>query len=212
MSEIEKAVEQASVRVSGLGTLGLRIGTVVETINDIAEQTNLLALNATSEAARAGEHRRGFAVVADEVRKLAESSQRETRAIADLIEEVRGGTEGAVQAMATGAERVRAGALQADNAGQALTEILAAVESTVAKVDDIAEVSREVMARGRAVSDALMRLSAVVEEASATAEEMNATADEVGRLLRVRAAGKGTTWGAHASETVDCHRPATLPE
>jgi methyl-accepting chemotaxis protein len=184
MNEIEEAVERASARVTGLGVLGQRIGMVVETINDIAEQTNLLALNAAIEAARAGEHGKGFAVVADEVRKLAERSQRETRAITELIEEVRGGTEEAVLAMAAGAERVRAGTVQADTAGQALTEILAAVESTVSEVNDIANASREVMGRGRQVSDALMRLSAVVEQASATAEEMTATADEVGRSVQ----------------------------
>jgi methyl-accepting chemotaxis protein len=184
MSEIEQAVGQASARVSGLGQLGQRIGTVVETINDIAEQTNLLALNAAIEAARAGEHGKGFAVVADEVRKLAERSQRETRSIADLIEEVRGGTEHAVQAMVSGAERVRAGASQADEAGQALNEILAAVGNTVAEVDGIAEASGQLLERGREVSDALTRLSAVVEQASATAEEMTATADEVGRSIQ----------------------------
>ncbi|MFN8635628.1 MAG: methyl-accepting chemotaxis protein [Chloroflexota bacterium] len=184
MGEIERAVEQASLRVSGLGELGQRIGSVVETIDDIAEQTNLLALNAAIEAARAGEHGRGFAVVADEVRKLAERSQRETKAIAALVEEVRGGTEEAVRAMATGADRVRAGARQADDAGVALTEILTAVEGTVGAVEEISEASREMMARGRAVSDALMRLSAVVEEASATTEEMSATAGEVGRSVQ----------------------------
>jgi methyl-accepting chemotaxis protein len=184
MAAIEHVVEEAAARVSGLSSLGSRIGAVVETINEIAEQTNLLALNAAIEAARAGEHGKGFAVVADEVRKLAERSQRETRAIGDLIQAVQVGTEDAVRAMESGAERVRAGARQADDAGQALGEILAAVERTVSEVDGIAEASHEVMAHGRAVSDALVRLSAVVEESSAAAEEMTATADDVGRSVQ----------------------------
>ena len=133
---------------------------------------------------RAGEHGRGFAVVADEVRKLAERSQRETHAIEGLVREVREGTEEAVKAMELGVDQVRTGARKADEAGQALAEILAAVETTVGEVDEIASASSTMMQGGRDVSDALVRLSAAVEESTATAEEMSATADVVGRSVQ----------------------------
>ncbi|MCC7370826.1 MAG: MCP four helix bundle domain-containing protein [Chloroflexi bacterium] len=179
MAEIKLVVSTAAGKVEELGKLGEKIGAVVETIDDIAEQTNLLALNAAIEAARAGEHGRGFAVVADEVRKLAERSQRETKAIADLIREVQAGTKDAVAAMEQGSVKVEQGSERADEAGRALSEILQAVESTVAQVTQIAAAAREMAAGARGVVDAMGSISAVVEENSAATEEMAAQAGAV---------------------------------
>ncbi|GAC1317122.1 MAG: hypothetical protein NVSMB2_10490 [Chloroflexota bacterium] len=179
MGDIRTVVNQAMVKVQELGKLGERIGQVVETIDDIAAQTNLLALNAAIEAARAGEHGKGFAVVADEVRKLAERSGRETKAIAELIEQVQGGTRDAVGAMAAGAAKVEQGSLRADSAGRALHDILVAVEASVRQAGDIAVSAQEMASASRNVVEAMSSMSAVVQESNAAADEMSAQAERV---------------------------------
>ena len=188
MAEIQRVVGQATVTVEELGKLGDRIGAVVETIDDIAEQTNLLALNAAIEAARAGEHGKGFAVVADEVRKLAERSSRETRQIAELIQQVQAGTQQAVKAMQAGASRVEQGSRKADLAGQALQAILTAVEHTVGQANEIASASQAMADGARQVTTAMSSISAIVEENTAATEQMSAQSDQVSEAIQSIAA------------------------
>jgi methyl-accepting chemotaxis protein len=184
MAEIQAVVTTAAGKVHDLGTLGQRIGAVVETIDQIAEQTNLLALNAAIEAARAGEHGKGFAVVADEVRKLAERSTRETKQIAELIQQVQRGTDAAVTAMEDGSAKVEQGSAKAIQAGQALEEILRAVEITVRQVTEIANSSQEMAAGARTVTDAMQSISAVVEQNTAATEQMAAQTGQVAAAIQ----------------------------
>jgi methyl-accepting chemotaxis protein len=179
MAEIQMVVGQAAVKVRNLGGLGERIGAVVETIDDIAEQTNLLALNAAIEAARAGEHGKGFAVVADEVRKLAERSSRETKQIAALIAQVQAGTKDAVSAMETGSVRIEHGSQMAIQAGLTLDEILAAAETSVRQVTEIATSSQHMAAGAHGVTEGMLSISAVVEQNNAATEDMAAQAGHV---------------------------------
>ena len=196
MLEIRSVVADAATKVEQLGKLGEKIGAVVETIDDIAEQTNLLALNAAIEAARAGEHGRGFAVVADEVRKLAERSQRETKAISELIRDVQAGTRDAVLAMESGSGKVAQGAAKADQAGVALTEILDAVEAMVERVTTIASAAQEMTGASRGVVDAMASISAIVEESSAATEEMAAQATQVSDSIESIASAAEQSSGA----------------
>ncbi len=179
MGSIRQTVSRSAEVILSLGDASRRIGGIVETIGQIAEQTNLLALNAAIEAARAGDAGRGFAVVAEEVRKLAERSGRATQEIGRLIAEVQGKTSEAVAAMQAGEEEVGAGTVRAEQAGQALAEIMAVVADVTARVQGIAAAAQDMMAVADDVAASISDVSAVVEQSSSAAEQLSASAAEV---------------------------------
>jgi methyl-accepting chemotaxis protein len=174
MREITDSTVQAAGRVRDLDALSQRIGAVVATIDAIAAQTNLLALNAAIEAARAGAHGRGFAVVAGEVRKLAERSQRETQEIGELVRNIQHETRETAHQMMADAEAAQRERERADQAGEALVEIIAAVEAAARQVDAIAVSAHSATNGTHALVD-LMQPVRLVAEANADSTRKMAT-------------------------------------
>lgn len=183
MERIKEKVGLSAKKVQEMGSRSDQIGDIITIIEDIASQTNLLALNAAIEAARAGEAGKGFAVVADEVRKLAERSSTSTKEIGGLIKGIQKTVSEAVAAMADGAKEVEAGVIMAGKAGEALIAIQQAAEAVNDQAGQAAAAAQQMSASANELVSAVDSVSAVVEENTAATEEMAASSTEVTQAI-----------------------------
>ncbi|MEZ0604313.1 methyl-accepting chemotaxis protein [Paraburkholderia sp. IW21] len=151
-----------------VGTMGeinhssTKIADIIGIIEGIAFQTNILALNAAVEAARAGEQGRGFAVVASEVRSLAQRSSSAAKEIKELI--------------LTSVERVKSGSLLAREAGQTMSEIIAAVQRVTDIMGEISAASEEQSTGIDQVARAVTQMDEVTQQNAALVEQAAAAA------------------------------------
>ncbi|MBF9001614.1 MULTISPECIES: methyl-accepting chemotaxis protein [Vibrio] len=162
MSELSKDISQSAGAVSEVEERVVAIETVISTIQGISEQTNLLALNAAIEAARAGDTGRGFAVVADEVRNLAQRTQTATVDIQDMIAQLQGSANSAVELMEKSVVEAADGVELVTNAGNELDGI----------VDQVQQ-----------INDMNFQIASAASQQSAVAEEMNQNLTNVRELV-----------------------------
>lgn len=170
-----EGMNRVSRQVAMLEEDSVRIGEIIEVINEIAGQTNLLALNAAIEAARAGDQGRGFAVVADEVRKLAERSGEATKQIAVIIKGMQNNTNESVKA-------VESGVMTTEETGNSFNHIITMVNESSNTVTEIAAASEEQAAQASEVVTAIESISSTAEETAASSQETAATAQSLAQL------------------------------
>lgn len=176
MKSINVFVNQTSDTVGSLGERSDQIGEVISVINDIADQTNLLALNAAIEAARAGENGRGFAVVAEEVRKLAERTSSATEEVATSINAIRQETVAAVKRMKEGKTRVDEGVCMADQAGEALREIVNSSSEVASGIRSIAATAEEQSAASADITQTIESINRITSSSTRGIEQASAAA------------------------------------
>lgn len=182
MVRIATVVERSSTTIKKLGESSNQIGEIIQVIDDIADQTNLLALNAAIEAARAGEQGRGFAVVADEVRKLAERTTKATKEIAVMIKQIQSDTDGAVKSIDEGSEEVQKGKNLANEAGEALKEIITATDKVLDMINMVAAASEEQSSAAEQISKNIEGISSVTQQSAAGTQQVARASEDLNRL------------------------------
>lgn len=135
---------------------------ILDVIDDISNRTRLLSLNASIIASHAGEAGRGFMIVADEIKDLASRTAGSTREIAKIINEVRDGSEGAIEVVERGVRAVNEGVKRAEFAGEVLSQIVASTNQTGSLVERISSAMNRQAAGTKQVSNAMREVHSVV--------------------------------------------------
>lgn len=179
-----QVIDETANEVEKLQESGQQIGEVMDVIRGVAEQTNLLALNAAIEAARAGEAGRGFAVVADEVRTLAARTHESTEQIQTTIDELLGRINHAVNAMHTSSEGSDQTVINAEEAGQALESITAAISNIENMNIQIASATQEQSSTVDELNRNLERIVELSGSTSQSSQEVAQSGSELNNLAR----------------------------
>jgi len=171
-----EVVAQVVSTMDEINASSKKIVDIIGVIDGIAFQTNILALNAAVEAARAGEQGRGFAVVASEVRSLAQRSANAAKEIKTLI--------------GASVEKVDSGAKLVQDAGGAMSEIVASVRRVSDIIGEITAAAAEQSDGIGQVNGAVNNLdqmtqqnAALVEESAAAAESLKDQAENLAQAV-----------------------------
>jgi methyl-accepting chemotaxis protein len=148
--QVNATVQDTAATMRAIRGDSAKVADIIGLIKTIAFQTNILALNAAVEAARAGQHGRGFAVVAAEVRSLALRTADASRDIEGLL--------------TRSVERMDAGASLADDAGQAMDEVVQSVGRVQSLMKDIAAASWEQASGIDQVAKAVSQLDGITQQ------------------------------------------------
>ena len=130
----------------------------------------------------AGEAGRGFAVVADEVQRLAERSSNATKQIEALVKTIQTDTNEAVISMEQSTAGVVNGARLAEDAGDALDEIVNVSTSLAGLIETISASAGQ---QSKAAGEISSTMNVIQEITTQTNAGTNETAASVGNLTEL---------------------------
>lgn len=172
MDRVHETIEQSAAIMKELHEYNQMIHEIVATINHISQQTNLLALNAAIEAAQAGEHGKGFAVVAHEVRKLADTAQKSTNQISDLLERIRLKTDQAAEKVVLGQQMINESHQAVDRVSDVMNLLSEDAEKLKDQANQVQSSAADVYRQYRKSTAEIVTITETTENNMAAIEEM----------------------------------------
>lgn len=177
-AEADDMIKNVIGSIDRLTQKSMEIDEIINVIGDVARQTNLLSLNAAIEAARAGEAGRGFAVVADEIRSLADKSQKSTKDIAQLIEDIQSEISSNNEAIQKVVESTRLQLTQSEETGRAFERIASTSDSIVEAINKNTASISQMKEDSKKIVEVIGEITKVAESAAASAQEVSASTEE----------------------------------
>ncbi|MGQ9865571.1 MAG: methyl-accepting chemotaxis protein [Pseudanabaenaceae cyanobacterium] len=182
--DIRNTVAETTRKVKRLGESSQEISKIVALISQIASRTNLLALNASIEAARAGEAGRGFAIVADEVRQLADRAAKASKEIEQIVLQIQSETGNVQKAMDEGTEQVIEGTKRAEQARQALSDIIQVSQRIDTLVRSITEDTIRQTETSRTVAQVMQSVELTAQETSQESQKVSGSLQNLVSVAR----------------------------
>ncbi len=170
---IRKTVEESTRKVKRLGEASQEISKIVGLISGVASRTNYLAINASLAAAKAGEAGKEFALIADEIRQLADRVARSSREIEQIVLQIQSETNNVQLVMDKGTEEVIDGMRRAEQATQALNDIITVSQQIDNLVRSITEDTIRQTETSRTVSSVMQRVELTAQETSQEARRVS---------------------------------------
>ncbi|WP_085829541.1 methyl-accepting chemotaxis protein [Clostridium massiliodielmoense] len=171
MMEVKDIMDITKDNTKELKDNTIKIGDILNIINDISSQTNLLALNAAIEAARAGEQGKGFAVVAEEIRKLAEHSSSSVQEIGNILQTIQVQAKD-TDSSANSAEDILSVNLESlKNVQTTFNSINTSIESLAKETSGVNDFIKQISETSVNISKEISTMSAITEENTSAVED-----------------------------------------
>jgi methyl-accepting chemotaxis protein len=183
MENVKAKVEDVARHILSLSERSQEIGEIAEIINDIANKTHLLALNASIEAAGAGEFGRRFGVVAGQVKELANETRDATVQVQRVIAEMRAATNTSIMSTEEATKEVERGSRLAESAGQAISEMVAQVETIALATQQQRTASEQVVKTMKEVEMVAKQSAAGSKQLAAGASQLREMAVQLQALV-----------------------------
>ena len=182
INQLANEVEQAALGMNELEQSSGDIAGVLEVIRNIADQTNLLALNAAIESARAGEAGRGFSVVADEVRTLAQRTQTSTVEIEKIVESIITRTKDVGSVMQSNQSKSRDAVTEGDNTISALEQIMKSVELIRDMNTQVATAVEQQSSVAEEINSSVTRINDIAERNDESVEQTVVASNQLAQI------------------------------
>lgn len=184
MQRIHNTIQDTSQKVQTLDEHSNEINEIIAVISNIAQQMNRLARDAAGQAAAVGEHGKGFGVVAGDIQRLAERTNGQVSSIAQIVQGVRQDIHAARVSMQDTERESSHGAKLAEEAGEAMETVFAAVEQQAEEMNAINRTAMQQLQSFSSIVNVMHLMTTSTQQISASTRQASQSLEYLARQVQ----------------------------